>query len=65
MPIALPEPISHTLFPSLSRAQVDAARTSAWYPLFRDNTIASTIIDLEDLGERDAFLEVSSRASAG
>ena len=59
MPVAIPTPTPLPLFPPMTRAQVEAARTSAWYPVFRRITLATTIIDLDSLGEREAFLEVS------
>ena len=58
MPIAVPHPTSHPVFPSLTCADVDLARTSAWYPTFQHLTISSTIIDIDLLGEREAFFEV-------
>jgi hypothetical protein len=51
-----PEP---SVFPSLTIAQIDAARTSAWYHIFEDLTIPSIIINLKELGEKDLFLQVS------
>lgn len=46
------------LFPTLTRPEVDAARTSAWYETFEDLTIPSTVVSVDALGERKAFLEV-------
>ncbi|ORX37070.1 D123-domain-containing protein [Kockovaella imperatae] len=43
------------VFPLLTRSEVDATRTSAWYETFEDLTIPSRIIDLETLGEEEAF----------
>ncbi|KLT43776.1 D123-domain-containing protein [Cutaneotrichosporon oleaginosum] len=56
----MPVPTSTTpppLFPPLTRAEVDAARTSAWYDVFEDLTTPATIISVDALGERAAFLE--------
>jgi hypothetical protein len=58
----MPVPTSTTppvVFPTLTRAEVDAARTSAWYDTFEDLTTPATIISVDELGERAAFLEVS------
>ena len=59
MPIPTPTPSPIPLFPSLTREHIDGTRTSAWYLPFRSITIPSIIIDLDQLGEREAFLEVS------
>jgi hypothetical protein len=61
MPVPLPAPSSPPLFPSLSEHQVDAARTSSWYHTFENFTVPSTIIDLQELGEEEAFIEVSGK----
>ena len=58
MPIALPIPTSHPIFPSLTRDDVDSTRISAWYRNFQYLTIPSTIIDIASLGEWPAFFEV-------
>jgi len=57
MPVPVPPSTPLPLFPPLTRAQVDGARTSAWHELFHDVTADAHIIDLQELGERDAFLE--------
>ncbi|WVQ84406.1 hypothetical protein IAT38_006558 [Cryptococcus sp. DSM 104549] len=57
MPIPTPPPTDFPLFPTLTRAQIDAARTSAWYETFEDITAPATVIDLRELGEEEAFLE--------
>ena len=59
MPIPIPTNPEPPLFPSLTMDQIDAARLSAWYDTFQDLTIPSTIIDLEELGEKEAFIQVS------
>ena len=46
------------VFPPLRSGQIDAARTSSWYPNFRDVTIESLFIDIADIGEEGAFREV-------
>jgi len=58
MPIPIPTNPEPPLFPSLTVDQIDAARLSAWYETFQDLTIPSTIIDLEELGEKEAFIQV-------
>jgi hypothetical protein len=58
MPIPIPTNPEPPLFPSLKVDQIDAARLSAWYETFQDLTIPSTIIDLEEIGEKDAFIQV-------
>jgi len=58
MPIPIPTNPEPPLFPSLSVDHIDAARLSAWYETFQDLTIPSTIIDLEELGEKEAFIQV-------
>jgi len=58
MPIPIPTSPEPPLFPSLTVDQIDAARLSSWYETFQDLTIPSTIIDLEELGEKDAFIQV-------
>ncbi|BEI85623.1 hypothetical protein CcaverHIS002_0510240 [Cutaneotrichosporon cavernicola] len=45
------------LFPTLTRSEVDAARTSAWYDTFEDLTTPATVINIDALDERAAFLE--------
>lgn len=50
----------YTLFPTLTREQIDAARTSAWYDTFADITFPAKFIDLRELGEEEEFLRVSS-----
>jgi hypothetical protein len=49
---------SPPVFPHLTHEQIDAARVSSWYHTFEDITIPSTIIDLDEIGEKEAFLEV-------
>ncbi|KAL0240680.1 hypothetical protein I308_106479 [Cryptococcus tetragattii IND107] len=46
----------YTLFPTLTREQIDAARTSAWYDTFADITFPAKFIDLKELGEEEEFL---------
>jgi hypothetical protein len=48
------------LFPNPPKTDIDAARLSSWYPLFRRLTFPSTVIDLDAIGEKGAFLEVST-----
>ena len=48
--------------PKLSKAQIDATRTSSWYETFEDLTIPTKIVDVAELGEDKAFLEVSRGA---
>lgn len=52
----------YTLFPTLTREQIDAARTSAWYDTFADITFPAKFIDLKELGEEEEFLRVSTGA---
>jgi len=59
MPIPIPTNPTPSIFPALTVDQIDAARLSAWYDTFQDLTIPSTIIDLEELGEKEAFIQVS------
>lgn len=57
---AMPVPTSTSsppLLPPLTRADIDAARTSAWYDTFEDLTTPATVISIDALGERPAFLE--------
>ncbi|WVW85072.1 hypothetical protein I302_107108 [Kwoniella bestiolae CBS 10118] len=57
MPIPIPTSSEEAeLFPTLTRAQIDSARTSAWYDTFEDITFDSTVIDLAGLGEEEEFL---------
>jgi hypothetical protein len=60
MPVPIPSSQDQepSLFPEIPRSQIDAARLSSWYPLFRRLTFPTTIIDLDKLGEKEAFLEV-------
>jgi hypothetical protein len=60
MPIPTPtQPAdSPPVFPQLTREQIDASRVSSWYDTFEDITIPSTVIDLDEIGEKEAFLEV-------
>jgi hypothetical protein len=58
MPIPIPTNPEPPLFPNLTVDRIDAARLSAWYETFQDLTIPSTIIDLEELGEKEAFIQV-------
>lgn len=58
MPIPIPTHPTPPLFPSLSVQQIDAARLSAWYEIFQDLTIPSIVIDLDELGEKEAFIQV-------
>lgn len=68
MPI--PVPVRHTspeevlLLPPLSLANIDAARMSSWYPMFRHVTFPTTIIDLDDLGEKEDFIKVRDLSRA-
>jgi hypothetical protein len=48
------------LFPPVTRAQVNAARTSAWHPKFRASALKTTVIDLTGTG----FEEVRSSHDA-
>lgn len=57
MPV--PVPTDAPIFPPLVRADVDAARTSSWLDTFEDLTFPTTVISIDDLGERDDFLAVS------
>ncbi|KAK4689683.1 hypothetical protein P7C73_g418, partial [Tremellales sp. Uapishka_1] len=59
MPIPTPVPPSRNLFPLLAKSDVEASRLSSWYSTFRDITIASIIVDLDSIGEKEAFIEVS------
>ena len=59
MPIPIPEQPEPPLFPTLTVQQIDAARLSSWYETFEDLTIPSTIIDLDQLGEKEAFMRVN------
>nr|XP_018261999.1 cytoplasmic protein [Kwoniella dejecticola CBS 10117]OBR84157.1 cytoplasmic protein [Kwoniella dejecticola CBS 10117] len=56
MPIPIPQQMDLELFPTLTKSQIDAARTSAWYDTFEDITFPSTVIDLAELGEESNFL---------
>lgn len=62
MPVPVRTPSPAPLFPPLTVGEVDAARTSAWYDTFEDITFAASIVDIDGLGEREAFLEVGSAA---
>lgn len=57
----MPAPVSDSLpvFPTLSKADVDACRLSHWYDTFEDLTVPSSVVDIRKLGEGDAFLHVS------
>ncbi|WVF68711.1 hypothetical protein IAT40_003483 [Kwoniella sp. CBS 6097] len=57
MPIPPPVQQTFDLFPTLTREQIDAARTSSWIETFEDISFESTIIDLSSLGEEEAFLQ--------
>jgi hypothetical protein len=59
MPVPVPIQADPPLFPSLTVQQIDAARLSSWYETFQDLTIPSTIIDLDVIGEKEAFIQVS------
>jgi hypothetical protein len=59
MPIPTPIQADPPLFSSLTVQQIDAARLSSWYETFQDLTIPSTIIDLDVIGEKEAFIQVS------
>ncbi|WWD18786.1 hypothetical protein CI109_103241 [Kwoniella shandongensis] len=56
MPIPTPQAASFDLFPTLTRAQIDAARTSAWHYTFEDLTFPAMVIDLSSSGEEEAFI---------
>ncbi|WVO18590.1 hypothetical protein L204_106309 [Cryptococcus depauperatus] len=56
MPVPSPPSQEFELFPALTRSQIDASRTSAWYETFADITTPATIIDLESLGEEEEFM---------
>jgi hypothetical protein len=60
VPTARPDAAEPSLFSDLSEAQIDAARLSSWYPLFRRITFPTTIINIDTQGEKAAFIEVSS-----
>lgn len=60
MPIPVHTRPDPPLFPTLSVQQIDAARLSSWYHTFEDLTIPSTVIDLEEIGEKETFIKVSS-----
>ncbi|ORY24570.1 D123-domain-containing protein [Naematelia encephala] len=57
MPVPIPPPAPIDIYPQLSRDLVEEARTSAWYPAFSRLSLPSTFIDIDQLGEREAFLE--------
>lgn len=57
MPVPVPNSSPPPLFPELTRAKVNAALTSSWLETFEDLTAPTTIISIDDLGERDAFLK--------
>jgi len=63
MPIPIPDQPEPSLFPILTVQQIDAARLSSWYETFEDLTIPSTIIDLDQLGEKEAFMRVGHSRS--
>ena len=63
MPIPTPDQPEPSLFPTLTVQQIDAARFSSWYETFEDLTIPSTIIDLDQLGEKEAFMRVDHSRS--
>jgi len=58
MPVPTPQAIDYPMFPLLSREQIDATRTSSWYETFVEITPKATFIDLDQLGEKTAFLDV-------
>ena len=58
MPVPTPTDVDLPMFPTLSRAQIDATRTSSWYETFIEITPKATFIDLDQIGEKSAFLEV-------
>jgi hypothetical protein len=60
MPVPIPPTQPVPLFPPLTKSIIDAARTSAWYDAFAGITIPTTIVDLDDIGEKTAFLEVGT-----
>lgn len=62
MPVPTQSNHVYTLFPTLTREQIDAARTSAWYDTFADLTFPAQFIDLKELGEEEEFLRVSTDA---
>lgn len=64
MPVPVPhdQDVDQLLFPTIPKLHIDAARLSSWYPLFRRVTFPTTIIDLDALGEKDAFLQVRYRS---
>ncbi|KAL1405873.1 hypothetical protein Q8F55_007552 [Vanrija albida] len=57
MPVPVRAPSPAPLFPPLTVGEVDAARTSAWYETFEDITFAASVVDIDALGEHDAFVE--------
>jgi hypothetical protein len=58
MPIPTPTMAEQPIFPTLTPAQIDATRTSAWLSTFEEITPKTSIVDLDNVGEKDAFLEV-------
>ncbi|GFZ50506.1 hypothetical protein JCM24511_08263 [Saitozyma sp. JCM 24511] len=60
MPVPIPPTQPVPLFPPLTKSVIDSARTSAWYDAFAGITIPTTIVDLDDIGEKAAFLESGS-----
>lgn len=60
MPVPTPLNQVYALFPTVTREQIDAARTSAWYDTFADITFPAKFIDLKELGEEEEFLRVST-----
>lgn len=61
MPVPVPPAGPAVTFPTLTRENIDAARTSQWLDKFEDITANATVIDIDALGERDAFLKVGRR----
>lgn len=59
MPVPITASAPAPLFPPITKKSVDAARTSSWHEIFEDITAPAVVIDLEELGEREAFTEVS------
>lgn len=61
MPVPLPPPTSLDVFPELSKQEIDAARTSSWRKIrsLKRASAPTVVLDLEELGEKEEFLEVS------
>lgn len=60
MPIPAPSASTVPAFPLLTASQTDATRTSSWsaLPSLRRHVVPSVTLDLDELGERDEFMQV-------